>query len=95
MKERLCSVQYQTIRCRNAVTQYVRNKAKGEFSSVKYIITTLGRVALKIFHGDETLNMLFISYKGTFPPVLSTKAYRNGDTALPYLFLVLAINVSE
>jgi len=59
MNERLSNVQYQTRRCRNAVTQYVRNKAKGEFSSVKYIISTLGRAALKLFHGDETLNMPF------------------------------------
>ena len=56
MKGRLFNIQYQKRRCRNAVTQYVRIKAEGEFLSVNYITWTLGKVALKLFHQDEMLN---------------------------------------
>ena len=58
MTERLCNIMYQIRRCRNAVTQYVRNKAQGELSSAKYITLTSERVALKLFR-DEVLNTLF------------------------------------
>ena len=78
-------IRYQARRCRNAVTQYVRNKAKGELSSVKYIILTLGKGALKVFHRDEMLNTLFFRYKGKFLPVHTMKAYGKGGTALAIL----------
>jgi hypothetical protein len=82
MEGRLCNVQYQTRRCKNAITQCVKNKATGEFASVKYIILTLGKIALQLFHRDEMLNTLFFWKKGKFLPVHTVKAYGNAGTAL-------------
>ena len=76
--------------CRHTVCQ---KQGKRRFSSVNYIILTLGKVALKLSHKDEMLNKLLFWCKDKFLPVHTMKAYGNGGTAL--LTLILAINGSE
>jgi len=88
MKGIQCNIRYQNYRCRNDVTQYVRNEEKVISSGVNYIILTLRKVTLQLFHRDVLLHTLNFRYKGKFLPVHTMKAYMKGSTVLLILNLV-------
>ena len=89
MKERLCNIQYQTRRCRNAITQYVRNKAKGEFASFKCEIyhIDIGKSCFKTFQPRWDIKYAVLLIQRQISPCAYYETYRNGGKGLLILNL--------